>query len=120
MRLFIDEHYPLEIARALRERGHDVVSATERDDLASTDDSLIFERLRAERRAILTNNHRDWRPLCAAAIQADESHYGLILTADRTLARTRSNTRRFVELLDALLAANPAEDALVNQERWLP
>ncbi|MBA3366536.1 MAG: DUF5615 family PIN-like protein [Actinobacteria bacterium] len=120
MRLFIDEHYPLEIARELRERDHDVASAIERDDLASSDDSFIFDRLQAERRAIMTNNHRDWRPLCADAIQAGEDHYGLILTADRTLARTRSNIRRFVELLDALFAANPAEDALVNHERWLP
>lgn len=120
MRLFIDEHYPLEIARELRERGHDVVSAAERHDLASSDDPLVFDRLRAERRAIMTNNHRDWRPLCAAAIQADENRYGLILTADRSLARTRSNIGRFVELLDALLAVNPAEDALLNHEHRLP
>jgi hypothetical protein len=119
LRLLVDEHYPLEIARELRRLGHDVVSAAEREELASTDDEAIFEHLRAERRAILTNNHRDWRPLCAAAINAGEEHYGLVLTADRSLPRTRAAIGRFVELLDALLTANPAEDAFLNQERWL-
>lgn len=119
MRLLIDEHYPPEISEQLRKRGHDVVSAHERDDLGATDDTVIFEQLRAERRAILTNNHRDWRPLCAAAIKAGEDHYGLLLTADRSLPRTRANVGRFVGILDALLTANLGEDACLNRGRWL-
>jgi predicted nuclease of predicted toxin-antitoxin system len=120
LRLLTDEHYPANIARELRARGHDVISAHERDDLGATNDLIIFDRIRAERRAVLTNNHRDWRPLCSAALQAGEDHYGLILTSDRSLPRTRSNSGRFVELLDTFLAARPAEDACLNQEHWLP
>ena len=111
---------PAEIGERLRERGHDVVSAAERDDLAAMADASPATRLQAERRAVLTNNHRDWRPLCADAILAGEHHYGLLLTADRSLPRTRANIGRFVELLDGFLSSRQAEDASMNQEHWLP
>jgi hypothetical protein len=119
LRLLVDEHYPRAIAERLRERGHDVVSAVERDDLAATEDALVLDRMQAERRAVLTNNHRDWRPLCAQAILAGEHHYGLLLTSDRSLSRTTQNIGRFVELLDAFLSSRRAEDACLDEEHWL-
>ena len=119
MRLVIDEHYSPEIARQLRARGH-VVCVAERSDLIQLRDDGIFELMARARRAILTNNARDFVPLAARAARAEDEHFGLLLTSDESMPRRREAIGLFVRVLDELLAANPAEDACRNQVRWLP
>ncbi len=120
MRLLLDEHFSPEIARQLRSRRHGVVAAVERPDLVSLPDHELFARMPAERRAILTNNVLDYVNVFNAALGGGQEHYGLLLTDDRSMPRSRNTIGLFVRVLDEFLDAHPAEDALRNQLRWLP
>jgi len=120
LRLLLDEHLSPEIARQLRARSHDVEAAVERPDLVGLPDHELFARMAAERRAILTNNVPDYVKLFHAALSAGQEHCGLVLFDDRSMPRSRKTIGLFVRELDAFLQANPAEDALLNQLRWLP
>ena len=120
MRLLVDEHLSPEIARQLRSRRHDVQAAVERPDLVALPDHELFARMAAERRAILTNNVPDYVRLFNAALGRSQEHYGLLLIDDRSMPRSRNTIGLFVRVLDEFLEANPAEDALRNQLRWLP
>lgn len=63
MKLLLDEMLAPDIARELRERGHDVETVAGHPDWASLSGSQLLTVARTERRAIVTNNLRDYRPL---------------------------------------------------------
>ncbi len=117
LRLLLDERYSPAIAEQLRARGHDVESVDDRDDLRSLKDPALFAAAHSERRAILTNNVRDFVPLVQTAAMQGDDHRGLLLTNDRSLPRSN---RTFGTLLDGLLSANPEDDALLNRTVWPP
>lgn len=119
MKLLLDEMYSPEIAERLRDLGHDVISAHERDDLAATDDQEIFRLMQHEERVIVTNNHRDFAPLAHAALQAGESIAGLLFTSDRSLPRAKRTISVMVELLDELLKRHQRNEALPTGVAWL-
>ncbi len=119
MRLLLDEHLSPEIARQLRSRSQNVEAAVERPDLVALPDHELFARMAAERRAILTNNVPDYVKLVHEALAEGREHYGLVLIDDRSMPRSRNTIGLFVRVLDAFLGANPADDALRNQLRWL-
>jgi hypothetical protein len=48
-----------------------------------------------------------------------EDHYGVIYTYDDTLPRNKSAFPLWVSTLEALLAARPAENALLNRVHHL-
>jgi Domain of unknown function (DUF5615) len=120
LRLLLDEMYSPHIASQLRDRGHDVVSVTERSDLTGLRDAEVVARAAQEGRTIVTNDVGHFVPLFHEVLAASRDHPGLLLTSDRSLPRNRAGIGRYVEVLDVLLAAHPDEDALRNQLRWLP
>lgn len=119
MKLLLDEMYAPAIAEALRDRGRDVASASERDDLRSLADAVIFEAMQAEARVIVTNNVRDFMPLAQQALQSGSTFYGIVFTSDKSLPRRKANVGMFIALLDALMAAHAAEAALPAKIEWL-
>ena len=119
MKLLLDEHYSPEIARQLRARGHDVAAVAERADLVGLGDDELFARMRQERRAIMTNNVKDFVPLASRAALAAEPHYGLVLTSDRSMPRRSDAIGWVVDALDALLQRHKDEASLCNQMLWL-
>lgn len=119
MRLLLDAHYSPAIAEQLRERGHDVSSAGERDDLRSLPDDQLLGVAIAEQRALVTNNAADFVPLIQRAVETGMHHYGLVLTSDRTLPRSTRAIGRHVRALEALLRAHPSDDGLVGTTVWL-
>lgn len=120
MRLLLDEHYSPEIARQLRQRGHDVVSINERPELEGLADGTLFARMARERRAIVTNNVKDFVRLADRAATTGEEHYGVLFTSDRSLPRRKETIGRFLTVLDRLLAETPDEAGYRNRVRWLP
>lgn len=120
MRLVLDELYSKQIAEQLRERGHDVVSVTERPDLQGLLDTDLFALMAAERRAILTENWADFGRAMEAASATGTTHYGVVFTSRQQLPRSRNTIGLFVRVLDDFLDRHHAEDALLNSYRWLP
>ena len=118
MRLSLDHHLATAIAAQLRARGHDVETAEEGGLERKRDEDLL--RLVAGRgRALLTNDVDDFTVIVRRWGVDGIRHAGVIFTADRRLSRSRRGIGSFVERLDALLAANPADDAFVNRIHWL-
>jgi hypothetical protein len=63
---------------------------------------------RTERRAVVTNNLRDYRPLHADAITpGGPGHFGMIFMPS-TYRRTRQDTGRIITALEAKLLNTPA------------
>jgi hypothetical protein len=119
VRLLLDEHYSREIARQLRSRGHDVVAVAERADLVGLGDDELLRRMAQERRAIVTNNVKDFVPLATrAALEAGE-HHGLLFTSDRSMPRRIDAIGRVVDALDGFMRRHQGEDSYRGQVQWL-
>jgi hypothetical protein len=117
--LLLDEHHSPEIARRLRARGHDVVAVAERADLVGLSDQELLRRMAQERRAIMTNNVKDFVPLTSRALLEGSDHYGLLLTSDKSMPRRNDAIGRVVDALDAFLQCHQTEDRCRNQVQWL-
>lgn len=79
-----------------------------------------MRRAAPERRALVTNNARDFRPRHDRLLAAGEEHYGLLFTFDETMPRRRRDIVLWVSVLGALLDAHPDDGALRNRVHLLP
>jgi nucleoside-diphosphate-sugar epimerase len=120
LKLLLDEHLSPEIARQLRDRGHDVIAVGERTDLRGRSDRVHFASLPGEQRAIVTRDLADFRPLLADALRRGARTYGLVCVPTR-FPLNRDGIGRLVAALDALLRTHPEVDAAVSLggEIWL-
>ena len=118
MRLLLDEMLSPAIARDLRERGHDVLAIAEHPGWTALSYPEVLAVAPTQRRAIVTNNLRDYRPLHAEAITpaAQTLRHGLHA---RQLPATRADTGRSFAALEAKLTEYPGDDDLANGECWL-
>jgi hypothetical protein len=92
LKLLLDEMFSPAIAHALGDRGHDV------------DDHDVVALARPERRAVVTTNLQDFRPLHAELITpGDGGHAGFVFVPT-TYRRTRADVGRLVTALEARLA----------------
>jgi predicted nuclease of predicted toxin-antitoxin system len=120
LRLLLDEHFSPEIARQLRQRGHDVVAVSERAELRGRPDRVHFASLPDQQRAIVTRDLADFRPLLAEALRRGSPTYGIVCVSHR-FPLNRQEIGRLVNALAALMDANPTPDAIIKQggELWL-
>lgn len=119
MRLLLDEMLSPAIASELRARGHDVQAVAEHADRAALSDPEIMVVARTQRRAIVTNNVRDFRPLHAEAVTPGGSgHFGMIFMSGN-YKRTKNDIGRIIADLEAKLAQYPGDQDLANAEDWL-
>jgi predicted nuclease of predicted toxin-antitoxin system len=116
VRALLDEQLSPQIAARLRLRDPDVIAVAERADLIGSSDRVILEAAARERRALITNNIKDFRPLAAERLARGRGHGGLILLPS-TRTRTRSQVERLADAIDALLEAHPG--GLESSERWV-
>ena len=120
LKLLLDEHFSPEIARQLRQLGHDVIAVGERPELRGRPDRVHFASLPEQQRAIVTRDLGDFRPLLADALRRGTPTYGIVCVSHR-FPLTRNEIGRLVRALAALLDASPAVDAIIKQggEIWL-
>jgi len=119
VRLLLDEMLSPTIARELRARGHDVQAIQERPEWQAYDDRQVLDLARSERRALVTDNLTDLRPLHYEALApGGPGDYGMVFIPGG-YRRTRADTGRIVAALEERLAAHPGEDALACGEDWL-
>jgi predicted nuclease of predicted toxin-antitoxin system len=117
LKLLVDEMYDPEIAEALRDLGHDVVS--ERAVSKSAGDETIFSIAQDERRVIITNNVRGFMPIVNKALQADAVFHGIVLSNVESFPRTKTNTGTITTLLHQLLTQHAEDETLPTGVHWL-
>ena len=102
-RFYADENFPAPVTRALRELGHDVLTALE-DGKANQKiaDDAVLARSTEWERAVLTLNRRDFAALHAA----DENHGGiLLLKIEADASGQAKRIQKQVETLPSLRGA---------------
>jgi len=119
VRLLLDEMLSPAIARELRARGHDVEPVAGHPDREALSDPAVLALARAEHRAVVTNNLRDFRPLHHEAVTpGGAGHFGMIFIPGG-YRRTRADTGRIIAALEVILVQHPGEGDLANGEAWL-
>ncbi len=119
MRLLLDEMLAPAIARELRARGHDAEAIAGHPGREALSDPEVMNLACAEHRAIVTNNLRDFRPLHHEAIApGGPGHYGMIFMPGG-YRRTKDDTGRIINALEAKLRQYPGEDDLASGEDWI-
>lgn len=119
MKLLLDEMLSPAIARELRARGHDAEAVAGHPDHEALSDPDVLALARAQQRAVVTNNLRDFRPLHYEAITpGGAGHYGMIFIPSG-YRRTRADTGRIIMRLEAIVNEHRGEQDLANGEAWL-
>jgi hypothetical protein len=119
VKLLLDEMLSPAIARELRSHRHDVAPVAGNSDREARSDPEVLALARAEHRAVVTNNLRDFRPLHHEAITpGGAGHFGMIFMPG-SYRRTRADTGRIIAALEAVLVQHPGENDLANAEAWL-
>jgi Domain of unknown function (DUF5615) len=117
VRLLLDEMFSPAIAAELRALGHDVIAVADRPDLRSKSDEEVFAWANAEKRWLLTENVKDFRPIMLRALPAGPSGGALLFTSSRAFPRSRKNPGPLIRALHAWLAAGPPPPPVT--ESWL-
>jgi Domain of unknown function (DUF5615) len=120
VKLLLDEHFSPEIARQLRARGHDVIAVEECPELIDRSDRVHFASMPGQRRAIVTQDLGDFRPLLTQALRSGEKTDGLVCVPARA-SLSRKAIGKVVDSLERLLREHPGEEDLINRggETWL-
>src|SRR5579863_8056448 len=106
-RLLLDEMFSPVIAADLRQLGHDVIAVADRPDLRSKPDEEIFAWASTEKRWLLTENVKDFRPIMLRALSAGVPGCGLLFTSSRAFPRSRKSPGSLTRALHAWLTAGP-------------
>jgi hypothetical protein len=115
----LDEQHDRAVASKLRERGHDVIAVTERDEPMALSDLELLMAAALERRAIVTENVRDFAVAHRWYFDSGQQHYGIIFTERRRYRRSRASPGILIHALTDFLDAHPADDDLCDQVYWL-
>jgi predicted nuclease of predicted toxin-antitoxin system len=118
VRLLLDEQLSPAIAEQLRARSHDVVSAAE-VGLAGAADERVLASAARDRRAVVTNNIKDFRPMHADYLKTDTTHYGIVFIPTGKYGLRRDQLGSLITVLDGLLVQLPADDAIRDREYFL-
>jgi len=116
-RLLLDEMFAPVMAAELRELGHDVIAVAERPDLRSKSDEEIFLWASTEKRWVLTENVKDFRPILLRALQAGTPTSGFLFTSSHAFSRSRKNPGPLIQALNAWLTTGPPAPPVT--EAWL-
>jgi len=107
------------IARGLRELGHDVVAVKERPEWVALSDHDLVAVARREKRAIVTINLRDYRPLHAELVMPGGSGHAGLVFVPSSYRLSKAWIGRLIAVLEAKLDEFPGKDDLANAETWL-
>jgi hypothetical protein len=105
------------IAAALRDLGHDVTAVAGHAGLRAMSDEEVFAWATAQRRWLLTENVKDFRPVLLRALQAGATVTGVLYTSSRGFPRSRKNPGPLIQAVHAWLVGGPPEPPLA--EDWL-
>ncbi|MFZ0214930.1 MAG: DUF5615 family PIN-like protein [Candidatus Dormiibacterota bacterium] len=118
MRLLLDVHHSRLVAERLRREQHDVVAAADDRRLGALADEDLLRFATAERRAVVTENVKDFDRIVRTWSTTGEHHCGVVFTSPRRFHRGR---RSYPEDLVASLRRLLQEPAREDHDRvtWL-
>lgn len=119
MKVLLDVHHSRIAAERLRERGYDVLAASDDPVLAALDDDDLLRAATQDRRIVVTQNARDFDRIVRAWAALGQRHSGVVFTSPR---RYHRGNVAYPENLVAALATlidNPP-DSTVDWVHWLP
>jgi hypothetical protein len=105
------------VAAELRQLGHDVIAVADQPELRSKSDDEVFAWACAQRRWVLTENVKDFRPILLRTLQGGLPTCGLLFTSSRTFYRSRKNPGPLIRAVHAWLTAEPPAPSVT--ESWL-
>ena len=79
MKLLLDEQISGKVAERLRDRGHDVIAATDDPSLRGLSDPDLFAAAQQQGRALVTYNRVDFEPIIREYAQMNHEHHGLVI-----------------------------------------
>jgi uncharacterized protein with von Willebrand factor type A (vWA) domain len=115
--LLLDEMHAPVVAARLRDRGHNVLTVAEQEELRALTDEQLFRWAGDHDRRIVTENVKDFAPLLRRAEELGRNAAPLLFTSGRTFPRTRRNPGPIIDALDARLRAAKASEP--PMEDWL-
>ena len=118
MRLLLDVHHSPRAALLLRTEGYEVLAAASDIRLASLADEDLLRFARAEARAVVTENVKDFDRIVRTWATTGEHHSGVIFTSPRRFHRGRLGyPDDLVVALRSFLTDPPLET--LDWVRWL-
>lgn len=81
-------------------------------------DEEVFKWATDQRRAVVTRNVRDYRPIHARYLSRNEAHFGLLLVP-RRFSLSRAGFGRLTQALDELFKSCKDDRSLESTEYWL-
>jgi hypothetical protein len=87
VKLLFDVHHSRVAAERLRASGYDVVAAFDNPELAVLSDEEVLRRASAVRRAVVTENAKDFDRIVRSWAATGEHHAGVIFTSPRRFHR---------------------------------
>jgi hypothetical protein len=124
VRVLLDAHVSgRRIGDVLRADGHDVLALIDDPELGALADVDVLRLAAADRRILVTFNHRHFVPLlrqwaeagqthhgCIVVYGLDHAEFGLILRGIRRLLEARPQQQDWVDLVDALTRRQASTD----------
>ncbi|MBI4277518.1 MAG: DUF5615 family PIN-like protein [Armatimonadetes bacterium] len=118
MRLLLDAHFDPHVAKALRARGHDVISLLDLSpETYEAGDVEVLELAARSRRAVVTRNIRDFVLLHRLWMGRESRHWGVVLIHANTIREGDRGAE--IRALVSLLKAHPRDGALQDELVWL-
>ena len=112
--LLLNEHFPPALAELLRQSGFDVVGVAEYPAMRGAPDAEVYRIAASQRRRVVTENVRDFRPQLALAVSSHEPVAPLLLTNAKHFPRNDIGP-----LLTALSAWLERDNPPKQVEEWL-
>lgn len=119
MRLLLDEMYPADLARALREGGVDTADVDEHAPLKGLADAELLALAARQGRAVVSENVSDFMRLYGEWAATGWQHAGVVIALSSRFSRGPVGRRALADALAELCSARPAADALRNGVHFL-
>lgn len=118
LRFRLDNHLSPTVARALRDRGHDVVALQEAPrSVRELSDELLLDQAAHEERVFVTYNVRDFVHLHRSYLAAGRSHSGIAVISYRTIRQDDIGGQ--IRALEAILVRHRDSSNLRDQLIWV-
>lgn len=118
MKGLLDEHISPSVARALRDRGYDVVAVAERQELRGADDRQVLLTAEAEGRVTVTADVRDFTRLGFDRLLNRRWHAGIVLASPTTFPLSDAGFGTLIRALEHLMTEKAVDD-VSGEVIWL-